>query len=276
MNKAITSRIIEIDSCKPGPALAIFAGTHGNEMAGVYALQKLTPTLNPTCGKIYIAFVNPAAIQANSRMINKNLNRCFIIDNKGDFPEDKRAIELMAVLDKCDALLDLHMSYGDTGEPFVICEDNALNLASKFDVGIISTNWTKVEPGAADGYMFTQGKIGVCVECGPIDKSKEYTDFAVKTIFQFLEYFEVLPKKVGFSKMSKRLIVANKSIYKMSNKFKIKNGYKNFDRLKTGEIIAVDDGVEYMAKKGECIIFPHYNARVGEEACVIGEEITTS
>lgn len=274
MSNNITSKVIEIDSNKPGPALAIFAGVHGNELAGVYALQKLLPTLKPTRGKLYIAFANPEAIKANVRMLNKNLNRCFVPDNKGDSPENIRARELMKVLDKCDAMLDLHMFYDDEGEPFVICESNALDIAIKFDVKIISTNWSIAEPGATDGYMFAQGKIGLCVECGPISKPKEYTDFAVKTIYQFLSYFDMSPKKVAFSKATKRVVMADKSIYKSSSRFKLKSGYKNFDRLSDGEVIAEDTNQKYLAQENECIIFPHYAARIGEEAYIIGKELS--
>jgi succinylglutamate desuccinylase len=273
MNSKVRSEVIELDSGKTGPSLAIFAGVHGNELAGVYALQELLPTLKPTRGKLYIAFANPDAIQANVRMLNKNLNRCFMSDNKGDLPEDQRARELMVVLDKCDALLDLHMFYDDEGEPFVICEENAIDIASKFDVDIISTNWSATEPGATDGYMFTQGKIGICVECGPISKSRQYTDFAIRIIYQFLQYFDMSPEEVVFSKTPKRMIVADKSVYKSSNQFKLKGGYKNFDRLTSGEIIARDGTKKYVAHKDECIIFPHYAARVGEEVYIIGKEI---
>ena len=134
----ITDEIVKLTSDIPGPTVALFAGSHGNERAGIYALEKLLPTLTPTKGTIYIAFTNPPAIAANERMITKNMNRCFIANNQGDSYEDKRARELMNVLDDCDALLDLHMFY-DKGKPFAICEENALQVAKLFDVAIIST-----------------------------------------------------------------------------------------------------------------------------------------
>jgi succinylglutamate desuccinylase len=273
--KNISSKIIEITSSQPGPSLAIFAGVHGNELAGVYALQALLPDLKPTRGTLYLAFANPDAIQANVRMQNKNLNRCFTSDNNGNLPEDIRARDLMKVLDKSDALLDLHMFYDNDGEPFVICEDNATDIANKFDVDIISTNWAKAEPGASDGYMFGKGKIGLCVECGPISKAKEYTDFATEIIYQFLQYFDMSPKKVTYSNKSKRIVKADKSVHKSSIKFKLKSGYKNFEKLTAGETVANDGSRTFVAGSNECIIFPHYGARVGEEAYIIGKEASS-
>jgi CheY-like chemotaxis protein len=121
----ITNNIVTITGSQPGPVVAIFAGVHGNERAGVYALQRLIPDLKITKGTVHFAFANPPAIEANVRMVTKNLNRCFYAGNDGTDAEDIRARELMQVLDGCDALLDLHMFYDKKNKPFVICEDNA-------------------------------------------------------------------------------------------------------------------------------------------------------
>lgn len=269
----IASEIIELDSGKPGAILAIFAGVHGNERAGVYALQELLPTLKPTKGKLFIAFANPPAIADNVRMLNKNLNRCFVKGNNGDTPEDERARELMKVLDRSDALLDLHMFYDDDGQPFVICEDNAVDIAKNFDVDIISTNWTIAEPGATDGYMYESGKIGICVECGPISKAEEYTEFAKTTVYQFLQHFGMSPVEVANSTKPKRFVRAKESVHRNSSDFVLQAGFKNFDNLNEGQIIAMDGDKKYVANKGDCIVFPHYGARVGEEAYILGEEL---
>ncbi|HEY4963168.1 MAG TPA: succinylglutamate desuccinylase/aspartoacylase family protein [Candidatus Saccharimonadales bacterium] len=268
-----SSDIIEINGKGPGPTLAIFAGVHGNELAGVYALQELIPGLKINIGKLYIVFANPETIEKKVRMINKNLNRCFFEGNSGAEPEDKRARELMTVLDSCDALLDLHMFYDDDGAPFVICEDNAIDLASKLDVGIISTNWTRTEPGGSDGYMYLKGKIGLCVECGPITLANEYTGFAINVIYQFLKYFNMADYPVTFSDIPKRYIRAKETIYKTSNEFKLTSGLHNFDALRPNQLIATKGEQKYLARKGECIIFPHYSARVGEEAYILGQEL---
>lgn len=271
-SRVITSDIIAITGLAPGPTVAIFAGVHGNERAGVYALQQLLPTLTVTKGTLYIAFANPPAIEANVRMIAKNLNRCFYKGNTGTDPEDVRARELMTVLDKCDALLDLHMFYDQKDKPFVICEDNALDLAQKLDVDIISTNWTAVEPGGTDGYMYENGKIGVCVECGPLALSEEYTDFTIKTIYQFLSYFDMTDQDIVFSAKPKRLVRAKMAIHKTSESFVLSPGLRDFQKLTDGQLLASDGTKTFTAKANECIIFPHYNARVGEEAYIIGEE----
>src|SRR5690606_13665355 len=114
-------------------------------------------------------------------------------------PEDIRARELMSILDESDELLDLHMFYDEAGQPFVICEDNSVAIAKRFDVDIISTKWTVVEPGGTDGYMYLQGKVGICVECGPIAKAEQYVPFAKQTVYQFLKSYDMTDEEVAYS-----------------------------------------------------------------------------
>lgn len=262
----------QIKSDISGPTVAVFAGVHGNELAGVYALRELEDKLKITRGTVYLVYANPPAIEKKVRMITKNLNRCFDSKNSGDTYEDLRAKELMKLLDKCDALLDLHMFYDDDGKPFAICEDDALDVAKIFDVDIISTNWTKTEPGGTDGYMHKKGKIGICLECGPLSKSEEYAEFAKNAVYQFLKYFEMTDKKVTYSKKPKRIIKSTETIYKTSKDFVLKSGLRDFDALTEGQVIAEDKDKQFVAGANQCIIFPHYNARVGEEAFILGVE----
>lgn len=272
--KILPDDVFVIGSKASGPTVAIMAGVHGNEKAGVYALRELLPTLQITRGKLYIVFANPPAIEQDVRMLAKNLNRCFVSGNTGTAYEDVRARELMELLDECDALLDLHMFYDDAGKPFVICEDDALPIAQKLDVDIISTNWTEVEPGGTDGYMHIKGKIGICVECGPISKSQEYVAFAKRTVFQFLRYYNMTDQRVAYSNTPKRLIQAEEAVYKTDDSFVLEPELENFQRLKTNQRIAQNSKISFRAGKNQCVIFPHYKARIGEEAYILGKELT--
>lgn len=264
--------VYEFDGVKPGPTVAIFAGVHGNERAGVYALKELIETLTIKSGKVFLVFANPPAIKSNVRMLEKNLNRCFYKGNDGNAWEDVRARQLMSLLDKCDALLDLHMFY-DEGEPFIICENDSIEIAKIFDVSIISTNWTEVEPGGTDGYMHKMGKVGICLECGPISKSKECAPYAKNAVYQLLAYYKIIEEDIKHSSIDKTIVKAEKAIYKSSNAFKLLPGFKNFDQLSEGQVIAKDGDISLVANKNQCIIFPHYNARVDEEAYIIGRVV---
>lgn len=268
----ITSDIITISGDQPGPTVAVFAGVHGNETAGVYALQEIIPKLKITQGNVIFVFANPPAIKDDVRMHEKNLNRCFVKGIEGDAYEIRRAQELMQVLDTCEALLDIHMFSDPEGEPFVICEENAFEVAKLFDVNIVSTNWSKTEPGGTDSYMYALGKIGICIECGPISKATEYKDFAINSIYQFLQYFEMLPFEVGVSTLPKRVIRAENAVVKDSEQLSLSEGLHNFDKLEVGQVIASDNDRVFYASEGEYILFPRYYAKVGQELYISGFE----
>ena len=271
--KSPSKQIFKFEAKQPGPSLAIFAGVHGDEKAGVWALQELLPKLQPTRGTLYLAFANPPAIKKNVRLVTKNLNRCFFKGNHGSTYEDKRARQLMAVLDECEALLDLHAFNDKKGVPFIICEENALNIAAKLNPTIISTNWSEAVPGGSDGYMYKSGKVGICLECGSISKSKQFQALAVKTVKQFLRHFQMLDTDVEFSINPKRITRANYSVIRTSKDYHLKSGMTNFQELKSGEVYSSQDGKDFVARKGECIIFPRPDAKIGAEAFVIGREI---
>jgi succinylglutamate desuccinylase len=266
----MTEGVQKIDSGKPGPTIGLFAGVHGNETAGIWALQNITPELKLTKGSVYIVYANPPAIEKNVRMVTKNLNRCFVSSNNGESYEDKRARELMEILDECDTLLDLHMFY-EPGEPFAICEDNSLSVAAVLPLKIVSTGWVATEPGATDGYMYSQGKQALCVECGGIPEAKEKVAFAEEIVWRFLQYYDVVEKRYEEEKYKQNLVAVKRAQHKTNESFTLLPNFRDFQSLAPGQLIARDEAQEFHAGENECIIFPHYKARVGEEAYVIGD-----
>ena len=128
MQKELSKGVFIKKGKKPGKTVAIFGGIHGNEKVGVKMIDILRKNLQVEAGTVYLVYGNPEAIKQNKRFIKKNLNRCFKKDNQGKTVEDKRARELMKILDKCDALLDLHSFTNPEGERFVVCEKIILIL----------------------------------------------------------------------------------------------------------------------------------------------------
>ena len=255
----------------PGPTLAIFAGVHGNEKAGVLALEKVKKEVNIRAGTVYFVLANPKAIEQDVRFIEKNLNRCFLSSATGNTYEEQRARELMSLLDGCDALLDLHASNADKSTPFIICESNAYDIAKRLDFTLISSGWDHIEPGATDGYMYQQGKPGLCLECGSLKYSEDHVGLAEDSIYQFLQYFGCIPPIVSPHSRDQRFIQAKKAVIKRTEDFYLTKQYQDFDELSQGEIIAYEDGHPITANGGECTIFPDETRQVGQEAFILGE-----
>jgi succinylglutamate desuccinylase len=259
---------------KPGKTVAIFGGVHGNERVGVEAVRWAAENLTPERGTVYFVEANPEAIEKNVRLIGKNLNRCFLRGNTGDAPEDRRARELMALLDECDALLDIHSTISREATPFIICEKDAFPLAKQLDFPIISAGWDALEPGGTDGYMFNRGKVGICIECGSVFDSKAQEARARSSVVRFLAYFGVIPElEAAPNSARKKLVRVYRVGHKKSEDVSFLRDYADFEPLAAGEVFARDGDIEYKANAGDCIIFPHANGPVGSEIFLIGKQM---
>ncbi len=102
-----------------GPHVALIALTHGNELAGAIALERLLRGgLRPQRGALTFGFANLAAFErfdprqpTNSRFIDEDLNRLWdeaVLDGTRQNSERVRAREMRPLIDTVDVLLDLH------------------------------------------------------------------------------------------------------------------------------------------------------------------------
>ena len=107
------------DSLRPGPHLALIALTHGNEIAGAIALDRLLRgSLQPSQGRITFGFVNLGAFArfdprqpTASRFVDEDINRVWdpaVLDGPRHSYELDRAREIRPLIETVDVLLDLH------------------------------------------------------------------------------------------------------------------------------------------------------------------------
>ena len=122
--------------------------------------------------------------------------------------------------------------------------------------------------------MFNRGKVGICLECGSVFDAMTQRDRVRKSILQFLSYFDIISSSVTISSATpKRFIGVYKVAHKKSETLSFSREYADFEPLQPREVFARDEGVEYVAGPGDCIIFPRTNGAVGSEAFIIGKEI---
>jgi len=74
-------------------------------------------------------------------------------------------------------------------------------------------------------------------------------------------------------KLVPRPLLSVARFYSLQKDYHLKSGMTNFQELKSGEVYSSQDGKDFVARKGECIIFPRPDAKIGAEAFVIGREI---
>lgn len=107
------------DSGVAGPHVMIMALTHGNEVSGAIAVDRLLRAdLRPLKGRVTLGFANVEAYHRfdsknpdASRFVDEDLNRVWSasrLDSGDDSLELRRARELRPIIDSVDFLLDLH------------------------------------------------------------------------------------------------------------------------------------------------------------------------
>jgi predicted deacylase len=107
------------DSGRPGPHVGLVALTHGNEIAGAIAVERLLrEELTPLRGRLTLGFANIAAFDrfdprqpTASRFVDEDLNRIWsaeLLDGPRRSVELDRAREMRSLVESFDILLDLH------------------------------------------------------------------------------------------------------------------------------------------------------------------------
>jgi predicted deacylase len=181
--------ITVIRGATPGPVLALVAGTHGNELAPLAALEKLRRDLDPKTLSgtvILVHAANPPAVQARtarSSVDNKNLNRVYPGKADGTLTERIAFAITAEIVATCDYLIDLHSADATSSErPFTYSarpgidaaiDSAALAMATAWgDPYIVWDNKGPRDP-AASLYLQTtahlRGKPALSVEAGSLD-----------------------------------------------------------------------------------------------------------
>ena len=104
-----------IHGAKPGPVLAIVAGSHGTEYTSIIALEKLIAMLNPAevSGTVIIVpLINIQSFEQKVPHVNpvdkKSMNRFFPGRMDGSQTERASYFITKQVVEQCDHLIDLH------------------------------------------------------------------------------------------------------------------------------------------------------------------------
>jgi len=126
-----------LDSGRPGPAVAVVGGLHGDEPSGAEAARALVGRGAPARGSLAVlAEANPAALAAGTRAApgGSDMNRLFGERRLGQDggPEARRAAAILEAALGADLVLDLHEEGGAWGEadlPTLVLSPAAAGLA---------------------------------------------------------------------------------------------------------------------------------------------------
>lgn len=175
-----------VDVGPGGPELAVVGGVHGDEPSGVRAVEWLRDADLDLRRGVRTVVANPAAVDADERYLDADLNRAFPGDPDAEERERRLAARLCSLTEDLPTL-SLHSTHSQP-EPMVLasCADGtALELAAG-----LPTPYVVDERPAIDG-SFVECSSVVTVEAG-CQHTDEATETAERQARAFLHLLDAL------------------------------------------------------------------------------------
>ena len=214
IDPALSIPVAVVNGAKPGPVLALVAGSHGTEYTSIIALEKMIDLLQPAeiSGTVIIVpLINIQSFEQKVPHLNpvdkKSMNRFY--PGKVDGTQTERASYLITkeVVEKCDHLIDLHggdldeslrpYSYWTkTGNEKQDQISREMVLAFGLDTIIISADRPK-DPQASrylENTASTRGKPSITAEAGYAGTVEtDDLDALVNGCLNVMRYLKMLP-----------------------------------------------------------------------------------
>jgi hypothetical protein len=272
-----TDYVHVIDSGKPGPNVMVNALTHGNEICGAIAVDRLLREgVKPVSGKLTLAFANidaferfDAASPYATRFVDEDFNRVWrpeTLDGKRRSCELARARALRPFVDAADFLLDIH-SMLEPSPPVMICGtlDKGIRLA--FDVGIpvhvVSdaghANGTRMRDYGGFGDPASP-KNALLIECGQ-HWERAAAAVAWQTTWRFLRVLEMVDAADASRRIDasppppQRLIRVTDAVVAKSPAFRFAKAFTGLEVVaKAGDEIAYDGEEVVRAPYDNCVL----------------------
>ncbi|OJF69028.1 aspartoacylase [Alteromonas sp. V450] len=162
-------------------SIALVGGTHGNETSGIQLInnwkkQGIPQRFNAL--NVALTIANEAALEANVRFIDEDLNRQFTMDALNTPRASKEALLAQSINNKfgpkgnakTDFVIDIHNTTSEMGATLIILEADEFHIQlARFVKQQMPEANILVEdekPYLEHGYLCTTGKKGVMIEVG--------------------------------------------------------------------------------------------------------------
>ena len=278
-----------------GPTLVCVGGIHGNEPAGVFALERVFQVLHEARpafrGRLTGLAGNLRALRAGSRFTDEDLNRAWSEERvrslRSSPPEDADGEEQELIeLDHCleDAFtetapgqtpyfLDLHTT-SSSSRPFSAIGDTLPNrtFARAFPVPMILGLEEQID-GSIDEYEGRKGRVTVAFEAGQHDDPAS-TDLHEAAIWIGLVASGcleegALPQVARARKileeashgLPRALEIRYRRAVVPGDGFRMKEGFRNFQKIRAGDLLAHDAEGPVTAPESGRIFMPLYQSQ---------------
>ncbi len=288
-----------------GPLVIVIGGLHGNEKGGVVAIQQMFKQLDlhdhhNVKGKIVGFAGNLRALNLESRFINYDLNRCWQEDFVADLREkpadeiergeDQEILELLEVIEletkgeyTKRILVDLHTTSAENGNFIVIPQDESDNEVVKVLKLPIIIDLDQYLAGTLLKFMHDRDFVAFAFEGGKIG-SAEAVHLHLSGLWELLRaagsistnFADAMSRYEDVTADLKDLPHMLSVLYHHrvgdGDAFEMKPGYKNFQKIEKGEIVARDKEGAIKAKYDGLMFMPLYQ-KFGDDGFFIVKEL---
>lgn len=298
MKKEVSRIIGEYSSERSGPLLVVTAGVHGNEPSGVIALQGIFRKLQQNSPKINGTMVgitgNREALKKGVRFIDEDLNRIWTQENlKKEIPKSSEQKEMGKILGALNSypkrnyekhyFLDCHTTSSES-LPYISVQEMHDNIrwASCFPTHIVK-GFSDLVNGDIDYYLSRQGFTGFVFEGGQHESENavknheamiwlalnKALDLDLQSISCYPECVENLMKKNAPKQKIFKIVYRHD--LQRNDDFKMEPGFKNFNKIEKGQLLAIHNGKEIRNYLEGYIFLPLYQTK-GNDGFFILEE----
>jgi predicted deacylase len=280
-------------SAKPGPHVFLTALTHGNEICGAIALDRLLRAeLRPAIGKLTFAFANVAAYErfnqrdpSAARYLDEDMNRVWdakILDGPRMSRELQRARALRPLIDTADFLLDIHSMTSDAA-PLMLTGMPAKHLAFArlmgFPALLVRDEGHSAGPRLREYGRFADplaSPIALLIECGQ-HWLKHSAEIAVETAWRFLAAAGVLAPRdaapwLARPALPQRTVLVTDRITNASDDFRLERNFQGIEIIpRAGTLIAHLGRREIRTPYDNCVlVMPMRRSAPGQTAVRLG------
>jgi len=285
-------RIIgRIDGPEPGPCLIFFAGIHGNEPSGVFALRQVLAELSQhrtvAGGSIIGIAGNLWALQRSKRFHTKDLNRLWTKEQikalmeasvplMEDQQQQKEIYELLQHLLSEETgpfyFFDLHTTSAPS-DPFITVNDSLLNrrFTRQYPVPLILGIEEYLE-GALLSYINELGYISFGFEGGQHEDPSALENHKMFIYLSLVFAGMIAKSHIPFDQYMSQLQGSGSgksSFYEIYNRYEIqpdeefvmKPGFSNFQKVSKGAQLASSNGQPLTLAASAILFMPLYQAQ---------------
>ena len=293
----------DLRSQDPSPTLVCVGGVHGNEPAGVLALERVIASLGPDGlkkGRFVAVIGNMGALNQGHRYIDQDLNRLWwprLADHppgSGEIPachEDWEKAQLTELLrtvlgesPEDHYLMDLHTTSSESA-PFAIagCSQSCRRFAELFDLPVVLGLEEQLGNTLIDHFI-DRGWVASALEAGQHQDPNSIA-FHESLLWKALEKLgcvsvepppRVIEARRAIREALNRVPRAVRVLYRHpvrpGDNFRMEDGFENLQSVREGQLLARDAGGAITAPAAGRLLMPLYQPQ-GEDGFFIVRDL---